>query len=71
MTTAVDGKTFRKNLKAGDQVFWTDPDRGLSSGHYTIREILSESGVLEDEDDILLIGNAAGSTAEVFAHELS
>lgn len=69
--TMNDGKAFRENLKAGDEVFWTDPDAGHSSGHYVVREILTDSGTLKEGDDILVIGNEAGSTAEVFAHELS
>jgi hypothetical protein len=57
-------------LKPGDEVYWNDPDRGVSSGHYTVKEVLSESGEIED-DTIVIIKNDAGTWAEVFAHEIS
>lgn len=45
----------------GDEVYWNDPDAGLSSGYYWVTAIHGE---------IILINNNAGSEAEVFAHEL-
>ncbi len=58
-------------LIVGDEVFWNDPDRGLSSGLYTIHSILTESGKLLHPDDPCFIKNSSCSEAEVFAHELS
>jgi len=58
-------------INVGDQVFWNDPDQGLSSGIYTIDAVLTENGKLLHGSDICLLKNDAGSQAEVFAHELS
>lgn len=58
-------------LNVGDEVFWNDPDDGLSSGVYKIETILTENGKLLHANDLCLLGNEAGSLAEVFAHELS
>lgn len=49
-------------LHPGDEVYWNDPDDGVSSGHYT---------VLGRHGDILYLKNLDGSEVEVFAHELS
>lgn len=57
-------------LDAGDQVTWEDPDDGLSSGVYYISEIVTETGQVTDYDDMIVIRNAAGSSAEVYASEL-
>lgn len=60
---------FRANLKVGDEVWWNDPDNGISSGYYTITGIHTESGVIEYANDIVFISNGT-TQAEVFAHEL-
>ena len=57
-------------LSVGDEVYWEDPDEGLSSGYYAVVEILSEDNQIFD-DTIIKIKNEAGSHAEVFFHELS
>jgi hypothetical protein len=59
-----------EQLKPGDEVYWNDPDEGISSGYYTVKEVLSESGDIED-DTIVIIKNDAGTWAEVFVHEIS
>lgn len=58
-------------LSVGDEVFWNDPDHGISSGIYKIHAIHTESGKLLHSSDVCFLKNAAGSEAEVFAHELS
>lgn len=58
-------------LNVGDEVFWNDPDHGISSGIYTIHAIHTESGKLLHSSDVCFLKNDAGSEAEVFAHELS
>ena len=65
-------KTMPKypELHLGDQVFWTDPDEGLSSGIYTVtglpnRSSTRPSDVLELED------KETGSEAEAYRHECS
>lgn len=50
------------NLHAGDEVYWTDPDRGLCSGYGCfVRHIGPEYAVIK-KDDVEI---------EVFVHELS
>lgn len=54
----------------GSEVFWNDPDAGISSGYYTVAHINTESGRVDHEDAVLMLKNAAGSECEVFAFEL-
>lgn len=49
-------------LNIGDEIYWNDPDDGLTSDHYTIKEFLS--------GDIVLLINDHSET-EAFLHELS
>lgn len=58
------------SLDIHDEVYWEDPDEGLSSGKYRVMEIVTENGRITDMDDMLVIANEAGSVAEVFAAEL-
>jgi hypothetical protein len=58
-------------LSVGDEVFWNDPDHGISSGIYKIQAICTESGNLLHPNDVCFLKNDADSEAEVFAHELS
>lgn len=67
-TAPVNNHGWRVTLAPGDQVFWQDPDRNLSSGIYAIDSIVGDK--VEADDTVLLIKNAAGSHAEVFACEL-
>jgi hypothetical protein len=55
----------------GDVVHWDDPDAGISSGAYTIIDIQSDSGTVEEWDTLIVLKNEAGSIAEVYASELS
>ncbi|ACK79203.1 hypothetical protein AFE_1313 [Acidithiobacillus ferrooxidans ATCC 23270] len=48
-------------FNVGDEVFWEDPDNGISSGYYTILEIKGE---------IFVLKNQAGSVTEAFAYEV-
>lgn len=57
-----------KNLHSGDEVFWNDPDDGLTSRVYKIQTIKT----LELSDGaIILITEPDGSTMECYAEELS
>ena len=58
---AEKSKDELQQFDVGGQVYWEDPDAGLSSGYYTIKKI---SG------DVILIADHAGSEVEVFAHEI-
>lgn len=58
----------RKDVFVGAEVFWTDPDRGLSSGVYKITECPDSKFVAPDS--IIHISNGS-SEAEVFMSELS
>lgn len=59
-------------LQVGDEVFWTDPDNGLSSGIYRVTRILTETGAVEGlhGDTIIALRNEAGSEVEAFLSEL-
>lgn len=60
---------FLGNLNIGDEVYWNDPDDGLSSGNYIIRQIETESGKIEYLSDVVLISNESSET-QVYASEL-
>ena len=66
----IEGTRMHPMPSVGDKVWWSDPDDGISSGPYTVFEIRSESGEVDFPDTLISIRNAAGSQAEVFAHEL-
>lgn len=59
---------WRRNLAVGDEVYWKDPDQGISSGIYRIVGINAES--VTDEETVLQLVSESGSEAEVFASEL-
>lgn len=65
------GERVLKDLHRGDEVYWTDPDNGVSSGYYTVLEVHAPSGEPIDEDTIVVLLNASGGIAEVLIHELS
>ena len=62
-----DRAAFFANLNVGDEVYWTDPDEGLCSGHKTITEIVpSFDGSVGDRSVFVL-----NDGTEVFGRELS
>ncbi len=71
--TAFEGdlplNSWLRNLQPASQVWWNDPDHHKSSGYYTIDFINGDEVAFNDT--IIMLKNAAGSQAEVFAHELS
>ncbi len=56
----------REIYQKDDEVYWTDPDNGASSGIYRVHEKITEDG----ENSLYLITNGT-SEAEVPEHELS
>ena len=66
----MDRLNFIQNLSAGDMVYWTDPDNNFSSGYYNVTDVQHPIGERE-EDTIVYLVNEAGSTVEVFMHELT
>lgn len=52
-------------LRSGDEVFWTDPDRGACSRTYKIATIQVH------DDAVVSIVDVDGASLECFAHELS
>lgn len=66
----IDHQAWLESLKAGDKVWWTDPDDGLSSGEVTILNIRKE-GVRVFDDTIFEVTNEAGSQMEVWADEIN
>lgn len=57
-------------IKAGSNVKWNDPDRGISSGIYQVSNIVSDKGEEIEDDTLIFIANSQ-TEATVFAHELS
>lgn len=57
-------------LVIGDSIWWNDPEHGISSGIYTITDILAEDGEIH-EDTIVCLRGIEGSAVEAFVHELS
>jgi len=55
-----------KDIHEGAEVYWTDPDNGISSGYYTVKKIMTREG----KNSVILIGNGYSET-EVYLHELS
>jgi len=53
-----------KNLQNGDEVFWEDPDDGLTSRSITIQSV-------EIKGDVVCIYGKDGDELECFANELS
>ena len=51
-------------LKAGDEVFWNDPDGGICSRYVRVMEV-------EFVGDILCLTDNDGITLECFPYELS
>ena len=62
-----------RKLQNGDEVFWNDPDDGLTSRHITIQSIkvLAPDDGEEYGDEIVCITGQDGDELECFAHELS
>lgn len=65
----LEHKKWYTSLRAGDEVWWNDPDHGISSGYYTAEDIQSEDEI--HDYTVLRLKNSAGSSSEVFAHEMS
>lgn len=61
---------WRRGVKVGSEVYWEDPDEGISSGYYRVANIHTESGEIESDDSILMLHSEAGSECEVYASEL-
>jgi len=51
-----------KELHVGAEVFWNDPDDGISSGYFTVTKIIS--------DEIIQLENDEGSVIEAFVSEV-
>jgi len=62
-------KTWALALAVGSKVFWVDPDRGASSGIYTVRGFNSDTGKVVDEDTVISLSNG-WSEAEATVGEL-
>jgi len=62
-----------RKLHNGDEVFWTDPDDGLTSRTIKIQSIkvLAPNDGEEYGDEVICIYGKDGDELECFAHELS
>lgn len=59
-----------RQLEIGDQVQWADPQSTAAPGMYHIQEIVTDTGMVEDEESILVITDGAGMVSEISASEL-
>jgi len=61
-----------RKLQNGDEVFWNDPDDGLTSRNITIQSIkvLAPDDGEEYGDEIVCICSKDGDELECYAHEL-
>lgn len=59
--------TFPGSLAAGDEVWWEDPDDGISSGYYRVVDVRGDSVT---PDTVVVLKNDGGSEVEAFVHEL-
>lgn len=66
-----NSEAWLSTLAPGSQVWWNDPDCGISSGYYIVQDILVEEDSPVTNETMLVLKNEAGSSSEVFAHELS
>lgn len=66
MTIMTDYSFIRLN----ETVFWTDPDRDISTGEYQVSAIHTDEGEPILSDTIIYLTNGL-SIAEVPAHELT
>lgn len=64
------GRSWLRAIQPGDSVWWSDPDQDLSSWLYRVEAILTESGKIENSDDIIRLRSEDGSVAEVTGIEL-
>ncbi|MCD6434938.1 MAG: hypothetical protein J7L15_00900 [Clostridiales bacterium] len=53
-----------KKLHTGDEVFWEDPDDGLTSRNITIQSV-------KVQGEVVCISGKDGDELECYAHELS
>ena len=60
----------KKALQVGDYVRWINPDNPNCPGHYRIQEIVTESGLLNTEDDVLVVTDDDGCCSEVYLYEI-
>ena len=68
--TNLPNDSWLRALAPGDEVWWNDPDAGISSGYYNVAAILAEGGV-QSSETVLRLKNDAGSEIEVYTSELS
>jgi hypothetical protein len=60
----------KRLLQIGDEVFWNDPGNAECSGVYHIQDILTNTGRIETNDDILILTDGHGSCNEVSVIEI-
>ena len=61
----------KRHLQVGDQVQWTDPNNEFCNGVYFVQDIMTSSGLIEDEDSILILSDTDGSCNEVLLLEVA
>lgn len=61
----------KRYLQVGDTVTWVDPDNSECSGQYRVQEIVTESGLVEDDESVLVLSDDDGHCTEVYVMELA
>ena len=60
-----------KRVSPGDEVYWRDPDEGISSGYYTVVWVGAPEGVERmAADTVVGLRNEAGSELEALLGEI-
>lgn len=59
-----------KKLDVGDQVIWADPDGGGFAESMHIIEIITESGLVEDQESVVVLRDEDGHCVEAYVYEL-
>ncbi len=57
-------------LEVGDDVYWNDPDNEECSGTRRIIEIVTESGLIENLESVVVLADNEGSCIEAYVDEL-
>lgn len=62
--------TLLRGLSTGDEVYFKDPDHGISSSYYKVIWVLADPGE-EQPDTVVVLHSEQGSELEAFLHELT
>jgi hypothetical protein len=58
------------NLDIGDEVYLDGATNGVTSGHYMVMEIVSDSGDVENNGTVLVLDDKDGGVIEAYAKDI-